>query len=98
MGSGMSTLQVAVNPLLRVAGGEEHFAFNSAFAQLVFGSASFISPRIYSYLVLNLGKSSGDRNLLLLILGKLTPPALPWASMYWIFAVSTLLMVAVLMV
>jgi MFS transporter, FHS family, L-fucose permease len=43
MGGGMATLQVAVNPLLRVSGGEEHFAFNSAFAQLVFGSASFLS-------------------------------------------------------
>ena len=51
IGAGMATLQVAINPLLRVAGGEEHYAFNSALAQLVFGSASFISPRIYSYLV-----------------------------------------------
>jgi len=32
MGAGMATLQVVINPLLRVAGGEEHFAFNSAFA------------------------------------------------------------------
>ena len=31
-------------PLLRVVGGEENFAFNSALAQLVFGVASFISP------------------------------------------------------
>ena len=58
MGAGMATLQVAINPLLRVAGGEEHFAFNSAFAQLIFGTASFTSPRIYSYLVENLGKPS----------------------------------------
>src|SRR5712692_7966831 len=49
MGAGMATLQVAVNPLLRVAGGEEHYAFNSTLAQLVFGSASFISPRFYFY-------------------------------------------------
>src|ERR1700726_2388242 len=47
IGSGMATLQVALNPLLRVAGGEEHFAYNSAFAQLVFGTASFISPLVY---------------------------------------------------
>ena len=52
IGVGMAVLQVAINPLLRVAGGEEHYAFNSTLAQLVFGSASFISPRIYSYLVL----------------------------------------------
>lgn len=96
MGSGMATLQVAINPLLRVAGGEEHFAFNSAFAQLIFGSASFVSPRIYSYLVVNLGKPSLDGNLALRVLAKLTPAGMPWASMYWIFAASTLLMVAVL--
>ena len=95
MGSGMATLQTAINPLLRVSGGEEHFAFNSAFAQLIFGIASFISPFIYSYLVLNLGRAP-NQNLALRVLGKLTPPALPWASMYWIFAVFTLLMIAVL--
>ncbi len=95
MGSGMAILQTAINPLLRVAGGEEHFAFNSAFAQLIFGIASFISPYIYSYLVLNLGRPE-NKNILLAILGSITPPALPWASMYWIFAVFTVVMIAVL--
>lgn len=97
MGSGMATLQTTINPLLRVSGGEEHFAFNSAFAQLVFGSASFLSPYMYSYLVLNLGNKHAGRNWLLEVLARLTPPALPWASMYWIFAVFTLAMVAVLL-
>ena len=96
IGTGMATLQVAINPLLRVAGGEEHYAFNSTLAQLIFGSASFISPRIYSYLVLNLNGVSAGKNVLLRVLGSLTPIGLPWASMYWIFAASTLLMVAVL--
>src|SRR6516165_5269401 len=54
IGAGMAMLQVVINPLLRIAGGEEHFAFNSAFAQFVFGAASFISPHIYSYMVTNL--------------------------------------------
>jgi len=94
MGSGMATLQTAINPLLRVAGGEEHFAFNSAFAQLIFGSASFLSPYMYSYLVLNLEKSGHDP--LLQLLARLTPPALPWASLYWIFAVFTIAMIVVL--
>jgi MFS transporter, FHS family, L-fucose permease len=94
IGSGMATLQVALNPLLRVAGGEEHFAYNSAFAQLVFGSASFLSPRIYSYLVENISRS--PHNPLIRVLARLTPPALPWASIYWIFAASTTLMIAVL--
>jgi fucose permease len=95
IGSGMATLQVAINPLLRVAGGEEHFAFNSAFAQLVFGSASFVSPHIYTYLVVNLGRPSPDGNLLLRVLGRLTPAGLPWVSIYWMFAVFTLSMTVV---
>jgi FHS family L-fucose permease-like MFS transporter len=96
MGSGMATLQTAINPLLRVAGGEEHFAFNSAFAQLIFGVASFISPYLYTYLVLNLNSTNGYSNPLLSLLGRITPPDLPWASMYWIFAIFTLLMIGVL--
>src|SRR6266850_789550 len=96
IGAGMATLQVAINPLLRVAGGEEHYAFNSALAQLVFGSASFISPRIYSYLVLNLNNASHHQSPLLRVLGRLTPRELPWASIYWVFAVCALLMMVVL--
>jgi FHS family L-fucose permease-like MFS transporter len=96
IGAGMAVLQVAINPLLRVSGGEEHYAFYSALAQFVFGAASFLSPRIYSYLVLNLENPGTDSNLLLRVLGRLTPRELPWASIYWIFAVSTLLMIAVL--
>lgn len=96
IGAGMAVLQVAINPLLRVSGGEEHYAFYSALAQFVFGAASFLSPRIYSYLVLSLEKPASGGNLLLRVLGRLTPRALPWASIYWIFAVSTLLMVPVL--
>jgi fucose permease len=96
MGGSMATLQVAINPLLRVSGGEEHFAFNSTFAQLIFGSASFLSPRIYSYLVQNLSTPSGESNLLLRSLARVTPPQLPWASLYWIFAACTALMVVVI--
>lgn len=96
MGSGMATLQTAINPLLRVAGGEEHFAFNEAFAQLIFGSASFLSPYLYSYLVINLGEASRRRNPLLTVLARLTPLGLPWASLYWIFALFTVLMIGVL--
>src|SRR5579871_5946392 len=65
IGAGMAVLQVAINPLLRVSGGEEHFAFNEVLAQLFFGTASFISPHIYSYLVVNLNGSSPASNLLL---------------------------------
>src|SRR5712672_3364593 len=96
IGAGMSVLQVAISPLLRVAGGEEHYAFNSTLAQLIFGSASFISPRIYSYLVLNLKDPSPGQNFVLRILRRLTPHELPWASIYWIFALSALAMVGIL--
>ena len=95
MGAGMATLQVVINPLLRVAGGEEHFAFNSAFAQLVFGLASFISPRVYSYLVQNLATPSTGQNWLLRWLARVTPRGLPWVSIYWIFAACTVVMAAV---
>lgn len=96
MGGGMATLQVAINPLLRVAGGEEHFAFNSAFAQLIFGVASFISPQVYSYMVENLPHAS-QHGKFVQLLASITPPNLPWLSMYWLFAVSTALMVLVML-
>jgi fucose permease len=96
IGGSMAALQVAINPLLRVAGGEEHFAFNAAFAQLIFGSASFVSPQLYSYVVLRLEDSSNKQDFLLLVLKRLVPAALPWVSMYWIFsAVIILMLVAV---
>ncbi|MFL6428548.1 MAG: MFS transporter, partial [Acidobacteriaceae bacterium] len=65
IGIGMAMLQVAINPLLRVAGGEENFALNETIAQLLFGSASFLSPWIYSYLVLNLPAGAQRANPLL---------------------------------
>jgi fucose permease len=84
IGIGMTMLQVAINPLLRVAGGEEHFAANSVAAQLVFGSASFVSPFVYSYLVTHPLS--------------LVPRAFPWLALYWVFAAVTLLMVILLAV
>jgi len=96
IGAGMAVLQVAINPLLRVSGGEEHYAFNSTLAQLVFGSASFISPHLYSYLVLHLKDSASSDNLFLSTLRNVTPPDLPWASIYWIFSVFSVAMVMVL--
>ena len=96
IGGSMAVLQVAINPLLRVAGGEEHFAFNSAFAQLVFGAASFVSPQVYSYVVLHLKGSSTQKNFLLLTLHRLVPADLPWVSMYWIFTAVILLMLIAL--
>jgi fucose permease len=91
-------LQVAINPLLQVAGGEEHFAFNSALAQLIFGSASFLSPRIYSYLVRNLGADGAKENFVLATLARLAPERLPWVSVYWVLAAVTAVTTAILFV
>jgi FHS family L-fucose permease-like MFS transporter len=96
IGFGMAMLQVAINPLLRTAGGEEHFAFNSVFAQLFFGAASFLSPQLYSYLVNNLQKGNSGENVLLSTLADMVPKELPWVSLYWIFAVVSILMVIVI--
>jgi len=96
IGSGMAMLQVAINPLLREAGGEEHFAFNATFAQLIFGGASFLSPLVYSYLVRNLERQSADANFLIATLAKVVPEDLSWISLYWLFAVIALDMVVIL--
>ncbi|MBP1602195.1 MAG: major facilitator superfamily transporter, partial [Acidobacteria bacterium] len=98
IGVGMAALQVAINPLLRVTGGEEHFAFNSATAQLIFGVASFLSPRIYSYLVSSMGGDPGLRNPLISSLSRLVPAGMPWVSIYWIFAAVTFAMVVIIFV
>ncbi|MGB3144563.1 MAG: MFS transporter [Maribacter sp.] len=84
LGCCMAVLQVIINPMLRVAGGEEHFAFNSVLAQLVFGGASFLSPYLYKYLV-NQGNNSNDP--LAETLRGLVPANLPWASLYIVFSI-----------
>ena len=94
IGIGMAMLQVVINPLLRQSGGEEHFAFFSVLAQLVFGSASFLSPQLYSYLVRNL--HSGQHSLVTRILDPLVPLHLEWASLYWVFAATVLIIILVI--
>ncbi len=96
IGVGMAMLQVAINPLLRVAGGEAHFAFNSVLGQFFFGLASFLSPLVYSYLVLNIGQPTTEKGAVITLFESIVPPALPWISLYWIFAVISVLMVAVI--
>ena len=77
IGTGMAILQVAINPLLRYAVSGEHFAFFSIIGQLAFGSASFLSPIFYKFLLDNnnfLGLSLfGDE---------------PWLWIYLLFIVS----------
>jgi MFS transporter, FHS family, L-fucose permease len=97
IGAGMAALQVAINPLLRVAGGEEHYAFNSVLAQLIFGGASFLSPFIYSYFVQNIGRPGAEGKPFIGLMSKLVRPGLAWVSVYWVFAVIILVMIGVLM-
>jgi len=94
LGCCMAVLQVIINPMLRIAGGEEHFAFNSVLAQLFFGLASFASPFLYKYLVNTSAKNSDN---LASILRSLVPVDLPWVALYIVFAfISFILLILVL--
>ncbi len=93
IGVGMAMLQVAINPLLRVAGGEAHFAFNSVLAQLFSGAASFFSPLLYSYFVQTIHNS--DTSVLIHLLNQRVPLHFEWVSLYWVFALTTLLMIVI---
>ncbi len=95
MGAGMAMLQVAINPLLRVSGGEEHYAFNSVLAQLIFGGASFLAPLFLTYLITSLSARSGQ-NAVKSIFSGLVPPSLHWTSLYWVFALIFLAMVVII--
>ena len=92
VGSGMAMLQVSINPLLRNIGGEKEFAFNSVLGQLFFGLASFISPLIYSYLIISLSVGNETSNSIILFFKKITFPNLRWVSLYWIFSLVSFLM------
>jgi len=92
---GFAMLQVVINPLLRVAGGEEHYAFFGSMSQLVFGAASFLGPHIYSYLATHVQDPSLSQNVLTGALRRVVPPDRPWVSVYWVFATITLAMALV---
>ena len=93
LGSCMAVLQVIINPMLRVAGGEEHFAFNSVLAQLVFGLASFVSPFLYKYIVDTDSNPSG----IAATLRNLVPDNLPWVGLYIVFSIISLALVLVVL-
>ena len=94
LGCSMAILQVVINPMLLNAGGEEHFAFNSVLAQLVFGLASFASPYLYKYIV---NDNNTNEDSISSILKSLTPPDLPWVSLYIIFSLIALIMFVVVL-
>lgn len=90
IGTGMAMLQVAINPLLRTSGGEENFAFYSIVAQLLFGGAATLSPLLYSYVVKSM--EAGKTGLLIGFFNNNVPSDMSWLSMYWVFAVISILM------
>ena len=95
LGCCMAVLQVIINPMLRVAGGEENFAFNSVLAQLVFGLASFASPFLYKYLTkdsINEGFSVAS------FLKSFVPDNMPWIALYIIFAAIAFILLIVVLV
>lgn len=94
IGAGMAIIQVAAHPLLRVSGGEEHFAFNSVIGQLMFGIGGFMSPQIYKYAA----EPAGNRDAIQTVMATLVPEHLPWVSIYWIFAASCLAMLLIVAV
>lgn len=96
IGSGMAILQVVINPLLRVAGGEENYAFNSVLGQLMFGLASFISPLIYSFLVVNM--SGPNIPSYLHSLNNLVNNGMTWTVMYWLFAALSVIMIIIVII
>jgi fucose permease len=80
IGLGMALLQVVINPLMRTAGGEAHFAFFSVMGQLVFGLASFLSPIAFKMLMARpeaVGKP------------------LAWVGFYWCFAAAFVVLLLV---
>jgi fucose permease len=94
IGIGMAMLQVVINPLLRHTGGEEHFAFNSVLANFFFGAASFLSPLLYSAMVSNIHGT--NQSMLMRLFNSLVTPELKWVSLYWVFAVTSLLMIVLI--
>ena len=97
IGTGMAILQVVINPLLRVSGGKENYAFTSVMAQLIFGAASFISPLVYSWLVTNIDKTSNNNSFLNFLSG-IIPAGMSWVSIYWLFAIFSLIMIVVILI
>jgi fucose permease len=89
IGVGFALLQVVINPLLRVAGGEEHYAFFGNMSQMIFALGSAASPHLYVLLTGRIRGGGGG------LLGRLVPLDMAWVSLYWVFAGLLLAMVLV---
>jgi fucose permease len=92
IGTAMAMLQVVINPLLRISGGESNFAFYSVVAQLIFGGASFISPLFYRYLDGHLADSGDSKSWLMKFLMYAIADSFSWVSLYLLFSLISLVM------
>lgn len=90
IGLGMAMLQVVINPLMRTAGGDAHFAFFSVMGQLVFGLASFLSPLAFAALMQGADAQVGW----IAAVAKLAPSNLPWVVFYDAFVLIFVLTIA----
>lgn len=94
IGVSMAMLQVVINPLLRSQGGVKNFAFNSVLGQLFYGAGSFVSPLLYTYLVKNI--HADNNHWLISIFNLIVSEEKSWISVYWVFAIIFLLMIAII--
>ncbi|MDR1161859.1 MAG: MFS transporter [Tannerellaceae bacterium] len=85
IGTGMAMLQVIILPLMREAGGKRNYAFYTVLAQVVFGSASFLSPFVLTGLLHQLVNPSTESTCFIRCLKSMIPESLPWSSLYLIF-------------
>lgn len=95
IGAAMAFLQVVINPLLRVAGGEEHYAFFSTLAQCTFAAGGMMAPLVYAGFVESLQGSSPS--FMAGLLAPLVPDTMPWLAMYWLFIVVAVALLLMLM-
>ena len=96
IGCGMAMLQVVINPLLRTSGGEENYAFTSVLAQLIFGGASFLGPKLFKYIVAHL--DNNDHSGVFSILQSLASNNFHWISIYWVFTIICLSMLIIMLI
>ncbi|MFA7116798.1 MAG: MFS transporter [Bacteroidales bacterium] len=96
MGMGMAMIQPILNPLQRIAGGEENYAVTAQIGQFMFGTASFAGPLVYSYLVRHLTNDvNNDSSFIINFLKKITPENIPWVSLYWVFSLLLVILIVV---
>lgn len=89
IGMGFSMAQVVINPLLRVSGGEENYAFFGSMSQFVFAFGSAASPQLYAYLRSKLIIDPFSESSL--HSAQDVGVSIPWVAIYWVFCAMLIL-------